>query len=122
MFLTQMETLFPGYPTYIDWAVIVSVMENYVRTSVLKVLLYRGKVQWAQLVFPQFLCFNLKIYMTLCSRRPESLSVPPSALKISQIKRNFTTNKFHCFIVHFLSLSFIHTNSCTFSYNHVLVF
>jgi hypothetical protein len=29
---------------------------------------------------------------------------------------------FHCFTVHFDSLSFIHTNSCTFSYNHVLVF
>jgi len=25
--------------------------------------------------------------------------------------------KFHCFTVHFDSLSFIHTNSCTFSYN-----
>ena len=30
--------------------------------------------------------------------------------------------KFHCFTVHFDSLSFIHTNSYTFSYNHVLVF
>ena len=30
--------------------------------------------------------------------------------------------KFHCFTVHFDSLSFIHTNSCTFSYNYVSVF
>ena len=29
---------------------------------------------------------------------------------------------FHCFTVQFDSLNFIHTNSCTFSYNHVLVF
>ena len=29
---------------------------------------------------------------------------------------------FHCFTVHFHSLSFIHTNSCTFSYNYVSVF
>ena len=29
---------------------------------------------------------------------------------------------FHYFTVHFDSLNFIHTNSCTFSYNHVLVF
>ena len=29
---------------------------------------------------------------------------------------------FHCFTVHFDSLNFIHTNSCTFSYNHVSVF
>jgi len=30
--------------------------------------------------------------------------------------------EFHCFTVHFDSLSFIHTNSCTFSYNYVSVF
>ena len=35
---------------------------------------------------------------------------------------NISYNKFHCFTVHFDSLNFIHTNSCTFSYNHVLVF
>jgi len=29
---------------------------------------------------------------------------------------------FHCFTVHFDSLSFIHTHSCTFSYNYVSVF
>ena len=29
---------------------------------------------------------------------------------------------FHCFTVQFDSLSFIYTNSCTFSYNHVSVF
>ena len=29
-----------------------------------------------------------------------------------------TVRKFHCFTVHFVSLNFIHTNSCTFSYNH----
>ena len=29
---------------------------------------------------------------------------------------------FHCFSLHFDSLSFIHTNSCTFSYNHISVF
>jgi len=29
---------------------------------------------------------------------------------------------FHCFNVHFDSLSFIHTNSYTFSYNYVSVF
>ena len=29
---------------------------------------------------------------------------------------------FYCFTVHFDSLSFIHTNSCTFSYYYVLVF
>ena len=29
---------------------------------------------------------------------------------------------FHCFTVHFDSLSFIHTNSCTFSHNYVSVF
>ena len=29
---------------------------------------------------------------------------------------------FHCFTVHFDSLSFIHTNSSTFSYNYVSVF
>ena len=34
----------------------------------------------------------------------------------------FVKFEFHCFTVHFDSLSFIHTNSCTFSYNHVLVF
>ena len=36
-----------------------------------------------------------------------------------------TTNKvtkFHSFTVHFDSLSFILTNSCTFSYNYVSVF
>jgi hypothetical protein len=37
------------------------------------------------------------------------------------IFRNFTV-KFHCFAVHFDSLSFIHTNSCTFSYKYILVF
>jgi hypothetical protein len=31
-------------------------------------------------------------------------------------------NKFHRFTVHFDSLSFFHTNSCTFTYNYVLVF
>ena len=31
-------------------------------------------------------------------------------------------DKFHCFSVHFDSLSFFHTNSCTFSYNCVSVF
>ena len=31
-------------------------------------------------------------------------------------------NIFHCFTVYFDSLSFIHTNSCTFSYNYVSVF
>ena len=31
-------------------------------------------------------------------------------------------DNFHCFTVHFDSLSFIHTNSCTFSYNYVSVF
>jgi len=31
-------------------------------------------------------------------------------------------DKFHCFTVHFDSLSFIHTNSCIFSYNYVSVF
>ena len=31
-------------------------------------------------------------------------------------------SKFRCFTVHFDSLSFIHTNSCTFSYNYVSVF
>jgi hypothetical protein len=30
--------------------------------------------------------------------------------------------KFHCLTVHFDSLSFIHTNSCTFSYKYILVF
>jgi len=35
---------------------------------------------------------------------------------------NDITRKFHCFTVHFDSLSFIHTNSCTFSYNYVSVF
>ena len=42
---------------------------------------------------------------------------------------NFTTfivnlylSIFHYFTVHFDSLSFIHTNSCTFSYNYVSVF
>ena len=29
---------------------------------------------------------------------------------------------FHCFTVHFDSLRFIHTNSCSFSYNYVSVF
>jgi len=33
LLLTQMETLFPIYPTYIDRAVIVPVMEDDVRTS-----------------------------------------------------------------------------------------
>ena len=32
------------------------------------------------------------------------------------------SDEFHCFTVHFDSLSFIHTNSCTFSYNYVSVF
>jgi hypothetical protein len=43
----------------------------------------------------------------------------PYLLKIVTIQNSFS---FHCFSVHFDSLSFIHTNSCTFSYNHVLVF
>jgi hypothetical protein len=37
-------------------------------------------------------------------------------------KTNVTKLIFHCFTVHFDSLRFIHTNSCTFSYNHALVF
>ena len=32
------------------------------------------------------------------------------------------SRKFHCFTMHFDSLSFFHTNSCTFSYNYVSVF
>ena len=32
------------------------------------------------------------------------------------------SGNFHCFTVHFDSLSFIHTNSCTFSYKYVSVF
>ena len=32
------------------------------------------------------------------------------------------TIKFHCFTVHFESLSFIHNKLCTFSYKHVLVY
>ena len=40
----------------------------------------------------------------------------------SEYELNITAGKFHCFTVHFDSLSFIHTNSCTFSYNPVLVF
>ena len=33
-----------------------------------------------------------------------------------------TLSTFHCFTVHFDSSCFIHTNSCTFSYNYVPVF
>ena len=32
------------------------------------------------------------------------------------------SGKFHCFTGHFDSLRFIHTKSCTFSYNYVSVF
>ena len=35
---------------------------------------------------------------------------------------NPKNGKFHCFTVHFDSLSFIHTKSCTFSYNYVSIF
>ena len=38
------------------------------------------------------------------------------------LKWNLFGVNFHCFTVHFDSLNFIHTTSCTFSYNHVLVF
>ena len=41
---------------------------------------------------------------------------------LNVILRYFSHGIFHCFTVHFDSLSFIHTNSCTFSYNHVSVF
>ena len=40
----------------------------------------------------------------------------------SQIKAQLMNNEFQCFTVNFDSLSFIHTNSCTFSYNYVSVF
>ena len=39
-----------------------------------------------------------------------------------QWSEKYSNIKFHCFTVHFDSLSFIHTNSCTFSYNYVSVF
>jgi hypothetical protein len=95
LFLTQMETQFPSYPSYIDWAVLVPVMENDVRTSAWRVCLFSDKSPVAQLVFPQFLCCILPIYKTSYSRRLQSVSLPPSALKISQIKRNFTINEFN---------------------------
>ena len=39
-----------------------------------------------------------------------------------EIKFKYLIFKYHCFTVHFDSLSFIHTNSCTFSYNYISVF
>jgi hypothetical protein len=41
---------------------------------------------------------------------------------LNGFSRKLETEKFHCFTVHFDSLSFIHTNLCTFSYNYALVF
>ena len=43
LFPTQMETQFPSYPTCIDWAVHVPIMENDVRTSAWRVRLCRAK-------------------------------------------------------------------------------
>ena len=53
---------------------------------------------------------NLNLYQALCiaTRRTKHFRI--------------NTLKFHCFTVHFESLSFIHTNSWTFSYNYVSVF
>ena len=42
--------------------------------------------------------------------------------RVKNFKHLEKPSKFNCFTVHFDSLSFIHTNSCTFSYNYVSVF
>ena len=43
----------------------------------------------------------------------------PDLIDFGDVKRIAINSKFHCFTVHFDSLSLIHTNSCTFSYNYV---
>ena len=43
-------------------------------------------------------------------------------VKITHFNKTFYPANFRCFTVDFDSLSFIHTNSCTFSYNYVSVF
>jgi len=50
------------------------------------------------------------------------MSVMSQKQHTGEVCINHITCKFHCFTVHFDSLSFIYTNSCTFSYNYVSVF
>jgi len=65
--------------------------------------------------------------------QPSKCLLIPSFLNVANEMRNSYVmmhgpmniklpSKFHCFTVHFDSVSFIHTNSCTFSYNYVSVF
>ena len=50
------------------------------------------------------------------------LSTLPEFKYSTKYSRTQLICKFHCFTVHFDSLSFIHNNSCTFSYNYESVF
>ena len=85
---------------------------------------------WRKIVFS---CSQPRIYSTrtLLSRSPKAYRVHTRLssrwLWLIQGQQFFyiVYKKglfFHCFTVHFDSLSFIHTNSCTFSYNYVSVF
>ena len=58
-------------------------------------------------------CFGHKMHGTQHTPQLETL--------FTNIAEHLTTY-FYFFTVHFDSLSFIHTNSCTFSYNYVSVF
>ena len=82
-------------------------------------------------LFPRvYSCRSLKLTSRLCPFLSFSLHCRVYVLELHGDKfffnfyfpciLNITT--FHCFTVHFDSLSFIHTNSCTFSYKYVSVF
>ena len=59
-------------------------------------------------------------YQTTWAHIPDYFS--PNLHHCETPKFNTELFKFHCFTVHFDSLSFIHINSYTFSYNYVSVF
>ena len=75
-----------------------------------------AKLRIATISFVMSVCLSVLLSVRSSARPPGTRRLP-----LNTLSRNLMFG-FHCFTVHFDSLSFTHTNSCTFSYNHVLVF
>ena len=101
------QTVHPLASRYTDWAIVAHVSFQYELFSI-----YRAE---AGSVYTH-------LYLTATCFGYTYVAFIGLGVERWKRKLQIQYNKFHCFTVHFDSLSFIHTNSCTFSYNYVSVF
>jgi len=109
---------------------------SFVRSSYQfsSVFAYLRLWQWKKICFSKLFCYiilatsqknrvrkliNLDIKKEIISKQESGKSVGDLSAEYGMA--NGMAN-FHCFTVHFDSLSFVHTDSCTFSYKYVSVF